>query len=90
MRRVGGYSRNTYMLNCSSPGIRDGSKYMCVRFPFFPLPVTKLIDVRGLTKQITVLVFLETINSVFAMFYSYDRLVNNFGGLPCLSVLPLA
>lgn len=36
-------------------------------------------DQRWFKIYITVLVFLETINSVFAMFYSYDRLVNNFG-----------
>ena len=29
--------------------------------------------------QVAALVLLETVNSVFAMYYSYDRLVNNFG-----------
>ncbi|THH20333.1 hypothetical protein EW146_g1023 [Bondarzewia mesenterica] len=36
--------------------------------------------------QIVSLVILETINSVFAMYYSYDRLVNNFGDMNAQAV----
>ena len=31
--------------------------------------------------QVVCLVIVETVNSVFAMYYTYDRLVDNFGAL---------
>ncbi|ETW75679.1 hypothetical protein HETIRDRAFT_106358 [Heterobasidion irregulare TC 32-1] len=35
---------------------------------------------------VAALVLLETVNSVFAMYYSYDRLVNNFGNMGAQAV----
>ncbi|ETW75681.1 hypothetical protein HETIRDRAFT_412107 [Heterobasidion irregulare TC 32-1] len=43
-------------------------------------------DQRWFKIFIASLVFFETINSVFAMYYSYDRLVNNFGDMPAQAV----